>query len=1219
VFFLPLASRFLVFQGRIGPPATERRSLADVFIARCEGAPDSPIYVDLDDEGRPASALTGRALVRRAAVFADRLGEASRLGDRILLLLPPGLDFVVAFWGCVLAGRVAVPVPSLDAARLKNAAPRLRAIALDAQAAGVVLSPALAERWATTEGLPETPLILMAPGGPDPGSGGRPAAAVITDPDATVYLQYTSGSTQAPRGVVIDAFNVLAQCRAIGAVGGIDANSRILSWLPHHHDYGLVQGVLLPVCTEATGHLMSPMAFLRRPLRWLDAIARLRITHSGAPNFAYAACVRALAAQPGWQGDLRHLRSISCGAEPIHAPTMAAFVEAFAAHGLSAGAISPAYGMAEAVLAITAVAPGVGVAVDAGSGPSGAVSCGRPLPGMCVRIVDPESRRGCPAGAEGEVWVAGDSVGRGYWGNPALSAETFEAFDAGGEGPFLRTGDLGRLVGGELVVTGRLKDLLIVRGRNLHPQDIEWCAQAVDPVMRTGYGAAFAVAGEDGDEAVLVQELERAVPEPGSLAHAVRRVVADAFDLPLAAVVFVRSGSLPRTSSGKIRRSACREAYLGGQLAVLHVDAGAATVAGAGAPPRPGLEAALAELWCELLGAERVARSDAFIALGGDSLRATQLASRIGERFGVSLGVDWVLAQADLAGMASGIEAARRDDAHGATKAGIPRIASREQAPTSFSQRRMWLVQALTPDTTAYNMAFAFRIRGPLDVPRFAEALAAVAGRHDVFRSHLAVDGDDVYQRMGGHQATPLALHDVSALEPAARDGAARAWLEARIRQPFDLAQAPLHHAHLVRLADDEHAFLWAIHHAIGDLWSFGVLLRELSSAYVDLEAYRARPVARLDYLDFAAWQRSPDREASLAPQLERWSRRLHGVQPLDLPADRRRTAAPSGRGGRVSRPLDPALRAALKALGARRGVTPFMALLALYKVLLARLSGQADVAVATPIANRHRLEVEDLVGTFVNTVVMRTVLAGNPRFDVLLQRVRGVALEAYADQDAPFEQLVARLSTDRAAADMPLANVMFNLVNVPFDALALGPHAIEAFDFDRGGAQFDLSLSVDLDVFAQVHLEYAEDRFDRERAEAIVDAYLHLLAQAVASPDLPIDAYAIDERLRRSDLAEAAPSVAATDSAAGETVDDAAIDALAQRLTSLAREMLPDAEADYSFFDAGGHSLLALRYARVVEEEFGIRLSLVAMARSSLRGLAAELWQAGAGRALTP
>jgi non-ribosomal peptide synthetase component F len=316
---------------------------------------------------------------------------------------------------------------------------------------------------------------------------------------------------------------------------------------------------------------------------------------------------------------------------------------------------------------------------------------------------------------------------------------------------------------------------------------------------------------------------------------------------------------------------------------------------------------------------------------------------------------------------------------------------------------------------------------------------------------------------------------------------------------------------------------------------------------------------------------------------------------------------------------LDTGLRSALKALCARSGITPFMALLAVYQVLLGRLSGQGDVAVATPIANRHRLDVEGLVGTFVNTVVMRTVISGNPRFDALLQRVRAVALEAYADQDAPFEVLVGRLSSGRSASDMPLANVMFNLVSAPFDALALGPHPIEAFDFDRGGAQFDLSLSVDLDVFGQLHLEYAEDRFERARAVALVDAYLHLLAQAVASPELPIEAYAIDERLRRSAVDEETVSAMADPAAdpspgiAGGAADEAAIDALAARLTALARELLPDAEPDYSFFDAGGHSLLALRFARRVEDEFDVRLSLVAMARSSLRGLAAELWRSGA------
>lgn len=1191
-------------------------TLAGALRRRCAEAASQPLYTELGDDLGVRRVLGGDALWRESSVLARRLTAAVPIGAPVVLLFPPGIDFVCAFWACVLAGRVAVPVPSLDVARLKNAAPRLLGIVEDSRAALVLTSTESAERWSSLPTLSNVAVLAYASGGdlaPDVGF----ESSAPEDPDATVYLQYTSGSTAAARGVVIDATNVLAQCRAIAEVNGIARGSRILSWLPHHHDYGLVLGVLLPVCSGAVAWLMSPMSFLRRPLRWLEAIGRYGITHTGAPNFAYAACVRACRGQPEWQGDLHSLVSSSCGAEPIDPRTMAEFVDAFRRHGLAPGALTPAYGMAEAVLAITAMPLGRGVSVRENvRGLAGAVSCGRALPGMTVRIVDPVTRIARAEGDEGEIWVAGESVGRGYWADADSTAATFEAFDALGHGPYLRTGDLGVMLDGELYVTGRLKDLVIVRGRNLHPQDVEWAAQAVDANLRRGYGAAFGIAGGDGETVVLVQEIERGVDDAAPLITAIRRAVAEHLDLPLSTVVLVRTGSLPRTSSGKIRRAACREDYLAGRLAVWHVDAGTASTIAGDEAPREGMESVLAALWCELLDRPRVGRRDGFIALGGDSLRATQLASRLREQTGRSVGVDWVLAQVDLAGMADGLSSAAATPGPIralAADAPIARVVSRGDAPTSYSQRRMWMVQQLAPQTTAYNMAFAFRIRGALDADRFANAIDAVARRHEAFRTTLTRVGDDVRQCVAEPGPTPLAFEDFSALEPARRETAAREWIEARIRRPFDLAVPPLHHAHLARLADESHVFLWSIHHAIGDLWTFGILLRELSAAYDDVDAFRARPPASLDYVDFAHWQRAPEREAAIAPQVERWCERLRHVTPVLLPADRRRRGAPAGQGGRVTAVLPAAIRVDLKRLCASSGVTPFMALLAVFNVLLQRCTGQTDLAVATPIANRHRLDIEGLVGTFVNTVVMRNDLSGNPSFDALLQRVRGVALAAYADQDAPFEVLVGRIAPEREAEKLPLANVMFNLVSVPFEALTLGGRRIEAFDFDRGGAQFDLALSVDLDVFGQVHLEYADDLFERPRAAAMLDAYLRLLGQALASPGLPVDAFDAAAGLP-ADASGAEESSLSKEDVVNPTSTAATGEPDAQgvmvevRVMGLARALLPDADLDYTFFDAGGHSLLALRFAAQVEAELGVRLSLLSMSNTSLRGLAAEV-----------
>ncbi|HUD34382.1 MAG TPA: AMP-binding protein, partial [Variovorax sp.] len=452
-------------------------------MAQCAMQGDKPAYVFLRDDLSVAESFDFARLGLEVRELAGRLGTVVPVGGRVLLAFPPGLDFVRAFWACLQAGCVAVPVPSPDPVRLLHGVPRLRGIIEDTGAALVltsgdlleaarrVLEPAL---WAMAPwmALADLPAAATA-------SSATAPAAVASDGDALAYLQYTSGSTTVPRGVRITHAQAIANVHALNEVGGVAPDSRSLVWLPHFHDYGLVHGVLAPMVAGVTSWLMSPLTFLRRPLRWLDALAALRITHSGAPASAYVACLRALDGRP-LERDLSGLVSLNCGAEPIRADTVAEVLAVFGAAGMRREAFMPAYGLAEAVLGVSAsprdrlaatlaldaralardrvVPVATATATVDAAGVRVLAGCGRPLRDTEILIVDPVTLHRAEADAVGEIWVGAPGVGDGYWRQSGPSDATFDArlADAPADGrAFLRTGDLGFVHGGELFVTGR--------------------------------------------------------------------------------------------------------------------------------------------------------------------------------------------------------------------------------------------------------------------------------------------------------------------------------------------------------------------------------------------------------------------------------------------------------------------------------------------------------------------------------------------------------------------------------------------------------------------------------------------------------------------------------------------------------------------------------------------------------------------------------------------
>lgn len=554
--------------------------MVSVLAHHSAAVPDRAAYVFLPRGTGPGISLSYRELDRRSGRLAAALAAAGAGGRPVLLILPPGLDFIVAFFAVLKAGAIAVP---LNFARQSHHQRRLAVVLEDSGSRLILTNGALLEHL--REGLgPRT-----AAGGIrlltiEEADGVEPVGLPPVRPEAIAFIQYTSGSTGDPKGVMVSHANLMANERVIRRICGPIPTAMYGGWLPHYHDMGLVGTLLQPLFAGGTYVFMPPLAFVQRPSRWLRMLGEYRIECSVAPNFAYDVCSERCRDEELQGIDLSHWRVALNGAEPIRDHSLRLFAERFAPFGFRPESFLPCYGMAEATLLVSGRQAGAGASrlvvdrdaleqrrqvreVDAGPAREGLVGCGEVAPGHEVVIVDPQTLREAGAGRIGEIWVGGPSVAGGYWRNPRASATVFGAHTADGRGPYLRTGDLGFLHAGQLYVTGRIKDVVIVRGRTLYPQDIEYTVSAASPQLGMNTAAVFAVDDGRREAVVAVQELPRRFEgEPGPLKAAILEAVSREHDIMLGDIRFIPHNGLPRTTSGKIQRSCCKSLYLGNQL-----------------------------------------------------------------------------------------------------------------------------------------------------------------------------------------------------------------------------------------------------------------------------------------------------------------------------------------------------------------------------------------------------------------------------------------------------------------------------------------------------------------------------------------------------------------------------------------------------------------------------------------------------------------------------
>ncbi len=707
---------------------------------------------------------------------------------------------------------------------------------------------------------------------------------------------------------------------------------------------------------------------------------------------------------------------------------------------------------------------------------------GRPLGNVELSLRDPEGGW-VPIGAPGEIWIGGPGVTRGYLAREALTAERYP-WIAGRR--FYRTGDRARQTPeGCLEFLGRIDDQIKVRGFRIEPGEIEAVIQE-----HPGVSAVAVVAREDaatGRE--LIAWVVPASPAP-AVAELRARVQTRLPDYMMPGR-WAFLAELPLTAHGKVDRRA---------LAGMSARAAEPETYVA---PRTPVEEMVAGAFAEVLGVERVSAEASFFQLGGHSLLATQLLSRLRAALRVELPLRSVFEQPTVAGLAREVEVAAGSGA--AAPPSIERIERTEEFPLSFAQQRLWFIHQLEPESPAHNMFVVLRLDGELDVSSLERALSEVVHRHESLRTRFpAVEGRPA-QRIDPPRRQALPVIDLLALDLSARAGEAERLARGAADRPFDLASGPLLRTVLVRYATGAWHLLFTLHHIVGDGWSIGVLVREISALYRASSQGQSSALPKLpfQYVDFAVWQREGFTEEWIAAEVAYWRERLKGAPPvLDLPLDRARPSFPSSRGASRSLLLSPTLYAEVRSLSRKEGATLFMTLLAVFQALLSRLCNQEDVVVGTPVAGRNRLETEGIIGFFVNTLCMRGDLSGSPTFLDLLQSVRATTLDAYMHQELPFERLVEELAPERSLSHTPLFQVMFALQNAPSEPLALPGLRLTPVPDGRMAVEFDWTFDLTEEAGGiSGTLLYRTDLFDGATLERVLRHFQILLERGVAEP----------------------------------------------------------------------------------------------------------------------
>ena len=1200
--------------------APEFPSFVHVVNDRAITNPDKKIFTYLSDGESKELYLTYRQLYDRAALVASAINRESSPGDRVLLICMPGLEYIISLFGCLFARVVAVPAYP---PRSNHHYERIDHIVNDVGAkVGLTTTsaiPGLKGVVANNPTMQKLKWINLDEISADLGG--------VCDLDATsnslAVIQYTSGSTTTPRGVKLTHRNLIINSQMIAEL--FEADPQLDSgclWLPPYHDMGLIGGILQPIYHGGHSVLMSPVAFLQRPVRWLRAISKFETTISVAPNFAYQYCAEKISEADLDGLNLQSWKVAGNGAEMIRLNTIDKFAKRFEPYGFERKAFLGCYGLAEATLIVTGGGRDREVSVCQHENRY-LVGSGRPLSTTVLKIVNRETNKECSEGEEGEILVCSESVASGYWQNEILTNETFQAKVNGYPGKdFLKTGDLGFVSNGELYVTARIKDLIIIRGRNLYSHDLEGAIFDSHSALVPSGGAAIS-ADFNGEEAlVIIHEVVRSARKTNlnEVVTAILACLSETYQLSPATIILVLPASLPKTSSGKIQRYECKRRFLTEAFEPLLTWKNPEFFSERGQTtssifPIEDANFKLEDIRSWLIqeisnnstqAEEKITGESLVLSLGLDSLKIAQLATTIEDKFQISLPGDLFLEGQTIGKIAAivhaqivaksvpAVDLASNQIAGGAARkiARNPDVVAR--GSLSRCQNRMWYFQSLAPDSPAHNIGFVAEINGEINLDIARSAIKNICNAHSIFKTIYKIEGDQVFQHILKDFEVNVEFMDLVHVLREEGRAEINADIELLVRKPFELSQHPPVRMKIYQFGENKAVGVLVVHHIAFDGWSAGIFLKNLVAEYLRLSknGQSSLILPEVSYIDYAISEKYWLDNQQFETEKEYWKNRLDKeLDPTwaEIPFAYR---IPVWKGRRANFSIAQPLVSGLSEYSRQKQVTPFVILLTGLFLLLGRETQMKHLIISSMFANRKNQQTHNLIGFIANTILL-AVNFDHREISVaqLVQRVGTQVRGAFENQELPFEEI---LNLNPIAKKVYYGSMQIMLVYQAFDAweVSVPDYSFEFNDVDTGESRFDLLVIIRRRSSGALTatIEYRADLFKEEQVQRLREEYEKSIQYIIDSSDEPIGRYLTDSG---KSVFTTSLITESTTYGGGKPNPDLSIEDQLREVFSLILNVpISQVSPDDNFFALGGDSLRGVQATLRLQGIYNVNLT---------------------------